>query len=374
METNRIRSVDLLRGLIMVLMAIDHVRVYSGLPAGGTEPGIFFTRWITHFCAPGFVFFAGTSAFLYGQKTANKNKLAKFLLTRGLLLVVLELTLIRFFWTFNWNYNEFILAGVIWMLGWCMVLLALFVRLQAGTIGVIGVLIIAIQQVFRFVPQILPASLDPYWEVFYPGGSEAPRLAVLYVLIPWIGVMMAGYGFGAVLLKDPVERRKICLGIGLTATVLFFMIGGVFMNSNTSPNDPMPAFFRLLNQQKYPPSQLYLMMTLGPLIALVPAMEKLKGWTAHILETFGRVPMFYYLLHILYIHLAAWLVNYLLYKDIHQEWYNTAPFAQVPPEQRWGLGLLYLVFFVVIVILYVKCRWYAAYKKNHPGKKWLSYL
>jgi len=166
----RLSSVDLLRGLVMVLMAIDHVRVYSGLPAGGPTAGIFFTRWITHFCAPAFVFFAGASAFLYGKKINNKLSLAKFLASRGLLLVLLELTLIRFTWTFNFDYSSFVLAGVIWMLGCCMVLLALFVRLSAPAIGIIGLLIIAFQQLFHYVPEIFPASIrssfGKFWEFF----------------------------------------------------------------------------------------------------------------------------------------------------------------------------------------------------------------
>src|SRR5688572_1930595 len=154
-ETNtflRIQSVDILRGLVMVLMAIDHVRVYSGVPAGGPEAGVFFTRWITHFCAPGFAFLAGTSAFLYGIKIADQAKLARYLVTRGLMLVVLELTAIRFFWAFNVNYAEFVLAGVIWMLGWCMVLLAALTWLRPKVVGIIGVTIILVQQLFGFVP------------------------------------------------------------------------------------------------------------------------------------------------------------------------------------------------------------------------------
>src|ERR1700683_3571732 len=126
----RLVSLDIVRGVVMVLMAIDHVRVYSGMPAGGPTPGIFFTRWVTHFCVPTFVFFAGTSAFLYGEKLKNKNSLSRFLVTRGLFLVLLELTLLRFCWTFNFNYSQFILAGVIWMLGCCMVILALLVWLK----------------------------------------------------------------------------------------------------------------------------------------------------------------------------------------------------------------------------------------------------
>src|ERR1700753_3322209 len=133
----RLPSLDILRGIIMVLMAIDHVRVSSGIPAGGPHPAIFFTRWITHFCVPGFVFFAGTSAFLYGSKTGDKGALSRFLLARGLLLVILELTVIRFFWTFNLDIGQFALAGVIWMLGWCMILLAAWVRLPVRVVAVI---------------------------------------------------------------------------------------------------------------------------------------------------------------------------------------------------------------------------------------------
>src|SRR5260221_5117498 len=137
-STSRVASLDLMRGIVMVLMAIDHVRVYSGLPAGGPTPGIFFTRWVTHFCAPAFVFLAGTGAFLQGRKLADKRSLARYLITRGLILVVLELTVIRLAWTFNFDYAHFTLAGVIWMLGWCMVLLAGMIWLPTWAIGTIG--------------------------------------------------------------------------------------------------------------------------------------------------------------------------------------------------------------------------------------------
>lgn len=375
----RISSVDMLRGLVMVLMAIDHVRVYSGLPAGGPTAGIFFTRWITHFCAPAFVFFAGASAFLYSQRINNKLSLAKFLASRGLLLVLLELTLIRFAWTFNFDYSSFVLAGVIWMLGWCMVLLALFVRLSASTIGITGLLIIAFQQLFHYVPELFPASVQSsfgkFWEFFYPAGFEPfSGIAILYVLIPWIGVMMAGYGFGVILSKQPAIRKKICLRIGLSAIFLFLVIGTIVVYRNNSEDNPMPLFFRLLNQSKYPPSQLYLLMTLGPIIALVPFAENAKGWFAKVLTVFGRVPMFYYLLHLPLIHTSALIVNYVRTGAMHPEWYASAPFAQVAEDGRWNLPLLYIVFIINVVILYFLCRWYAKYKAAHPEYKWLRYV
>lgn len=373
----RVRSVDILRGAILILMAVDHVRVYSGIPAGGAEPGIFFTRWITHFCAPGFAFLAGTSAFLHGEKLKNKKSLSRYLLTRGLLLVILELTLIRFAWTFNFNYREFTLAGVIWMLGWCMMIMAAFVRMNSATVGITGLVIIACQQVFHGVPKLFPPSaretVGKIWAFFYPSGFEQQHITILYVLIPWIGVMAAGYGFGKIVLMPLDKRRKICLGIGLLCIALFVVIGSIVSMKNPSGNDA-PFIFRLLNQQKYPASQLFLLMTLGPLIALIPFTEKVKGWLANILTVFGRVPFFYYLLHILVIHISALIVNFIRKGNMHQDWYNTAPFTWIAEENRWGLPLLYLVFVIDLVLLYVACRWYAGYKFRHPEKKWLQYV
>src|SRR5579863_718274 len=155
----RIQSIDIVRGVVMVLMAIDHVRVYSGIPAGGPDPAIFFTRWVTHFCAPAFAFLAGTGAFLYGRKLGDARALGRYLVTRGVLLVLLELTVIRFSWTFNFDYRGFTLAGVIWMLGWSMVLLAGLVRLRAKAVGLIGLGIIFLQQIFSFPPHLLPEQM-----------------------------------------------------------------------------------------------------------------------------------------------------------------------------------------------------------------------
>jgi uncharacterized membrane protein len=360
-------------------MAIDHVRVYSGMPAGGPEPGIFFTRWVTHFCAPAFAFFAGTSAFLYGNKLLNKRKLAGFLITRGLLLVVLELTIIRFCWMFNFNYANFTLAGVIWMLGWCMVLLSAFIRLQPMTIGIIGLSVIFLQQFFQYVPLALPVdwrnSFGHFWEFIYPSGLEGmPGIAILYVLVPWLGVMMTGYGFGNILLLEAKKRKRICLWIGLSAIAVFLITATIIILSQPASPDSPAFIFRLLNQQKYPASQLYLLMTLGPLIALIPWAENINGRFANALNTIGRVPMFYYILHILLIHISALIVNIMKEGAAHQEWYTTAPFTQMPEENRWGLPLLYLVFIIDVCILYFICRWYAKYKIAHPQNKWLKYL
>ncbi len=373
----RIASLDLVRGLIMVLMAIDHVRVYSGVPAGGPTAGVFFTRWVTHFCAPGFVFFAGTAAFLQGRRITRPD-LARYLVSRGVILVLLELTIIRVSWTFGVDYTQFLLAGVIWMLGWCMVLLAGLIFLPLRMLTVAGLLIILAQNVCGVIGGLLPPSMHPLWELIYPVGAElrvgqtGPAVTVLYTIVPWIGVMCAGYAFGSVMVQPDNERRRWCIRIGLTATVLFVLIAGAEVARGGSAGAP-PAFIRLLNQRKYPASPLFLLMTLGPLLTLLPFAERARGWLARTLTIFGRVPLFYYLLHIPLIHALALVVNLLRHGVTLQERYATAPYVSMPPEQRWSLALLYLVWLVAVAILYPLCRWYAQRKAQNP-ERWMRYV
>ena len=187
-----------MRGVVMVLMAIDHVRVYSAIPAGGPSPGVFFTRWVTHFVAPGFAFLAGTAAFLHGRKLGSRGALARYLVSRGIILVLLELTVIRVSWTFNFDYAHYVLAGVIWMLGWCMILLAALIWLPTPAIAIIGFLLVAGQNVFGALP---PSPLSTF---LYLGG-EVPPIHVLYTIIPWIGVMALGYAFGAIMVRETAE-------------------------------------------------------------------------------------------------------------------------------------------------------------------------
>src|SRR2546425_898766 len=201
-----IPSLDLIRGAVMVLMAIDHVRVYSGLPAGGPTAGIFFTRWVTHFVAPAFIFLAGTSAFFYGRKHAD---LSRFLFVRGVWLVLLELTVIRVAWTFNFDFAHYLFAGVIWVIGWCMILMAALVRLRPRTVGIIGLAIITLHNALMPPLTNTVPALGELWKVLYVGFFNGPvggsPLIVLYSIIPWIGVMAAGYAFGTVLTMEPAQ-------------------------------------------------------------------------------------------------------------------------------------------------------------------------
>jgi uncharacterized membrane protein len=370
----RLTSLDLWRGVVMVLMAIDHVRVYSGVPAGGPTAGVFFTRWVTHFCAPGFVFLAGIAAFLYGRKVADPRELSRYLLTRGLLLVVLELTVVRLSWTFTPASLAAPLAGVIWMLGWCMVLMSPLVRLPTTAIAIFGLATIFAQEVFGLLAGALPAELAWVGQFVYAGGEVVfggITVTVLYSIVPWIGVMAAGYAFGAVLLREPEARRRACLRIGLASTIAFLIVAVAVVASNR--NTAMPALFQVLNQRKYPASQLYLLMTLGPPIALLPLAETTRGRLARVLEDFGRVPMFYYLLHIPLIHALALIAWTARDGQAHSEWFVTAPYVSIEPAARWGLPLLYVVFVIAVVMLYFPCRWFARLK-SRGRQRWLRYI
>jgi uncharacterized membrane protein len=372
----RITSVDVLRGAVMVLMAIDHVRVYSGVPAGGPTLGVFFTRWVTHFCAPAFVFFAGTAAYLHGRRIGT-GALAKYLVTRGALLVILELTLIRVMWTFTFDFSH-LLAGVIWMLGWCMILMAALIRLPMWAIATFGLVTMAAQNVLSLPASITPPWAGWFWQFLYSGGevqigAAGVTVIVLYSIVPWIGVMAAGYAFGAIMAGEPKVRNRRCLTIGLSATVLFLAGAALVVFLQGTDDGAPPLVVRLLNQQKYPASQLFLLMTLGPTIALLPLAERATGWFGKMLETFGRVPMFYYLLHIPLIHAVALIVWLIRDGAVNAARFARAPYVSIPAGERWGLPLLYLVFLIAVAILYPLCRWYAAVKRRHPGGA-LAYL
>ena len=387
--TARITSMDVVRGLVMVLMAIDHVRVYSGQPAGGPTAGIFFTRWITHFVAPAFVFFAGTGAFLHGAKLGDRGKLARFLASRGLWLVLLELTLLRYAWTFNFDYAHYSLAGVIWMLGWCMVLLAGIIYLPVWAIATFGVVTMVAHPILYPLMGAVHAAdgsvLDALFKVLYLGegfdvGKGGPPLLVLFVIIPWIGVMAAGYAFGPVMRWPADRRRAFCLKLGIGATVLFVALRAIDgFGDPRHWHDQMtkgwPGLLAFLNTSKYPASFLFLLMTLGPTIALLPLVEGAKGWLAGVLETFGHVPLFYYMLHIPLIHLAAIAVSLIRTGAVTPWLFANHPLnpGQAPAGYQWSLPLLYLVWAVVVVILYFPCRWYAALKARNKST-WLSYL
>lgn len=374
-STRRILSLDIVRGAVMVLMAIDHVRVYAGVPAGGPDPSVFFTRWVTHFCAPVFVFLAGTSAYLYGRKVASRGNLAKFLVLRGLWLVLLELTVLRFAWTFNFDYANFTFAGVIWVIGWSMVILGALVFLPQAIVGAIGVGIVTGHNALA---PIVGQVESPSWflRVLYAGWKfEVPPLGwsvvVLYTLIPWVGVMAAGYGFGAVLELPAEKRRRVCFAIGLAAVALFIVLRATGAYGDPRAWDRTSAL-GFLNASKYPASLQFLLMTLGPMMIALPLLENARGRIARWLSVFGQVPFFYYVLHIPLIHLIAVLISVVRTPESTGWLFANHPMLppEVPPDYIWSLPLLYLVTALVVVLLYFPSRWLVV-KKSAVRASWM---
>jgi uncharacterized membrane protein len=377
----RISSIDIVRGAVMVLMAIDHVRVYSGLPAGGPTAGIFFTRWVTHFCAPAFIFLAGTSAFMYARRHAD---VSRFLATRGLWLILLELTILRVAWTFNVQFSGYNMAGVIWVIGCCMLALAMLVRLPLAAIAAFGIVIIAGHNFFDLIQgagsTLAESRFSGLWKILYLGfsagpivlGGDGPQLWVLYSLVPWIGVIAAGYAFGAVLLLEPERRRRICLATGLGTIAAFAVLRG--WNLYGDPR-PWQSALDFLNATKYPASLSFLLMTLGPTIAVMPLLEEARGAVARWLTVFGRVPFFYYVLHIPLIHVLAMVVSLVRLGEVSGWLFGNHPMAPPPPpeEYTWSLPLLYLVWAIALAILYVACRWYADLKARR-SEWWLKFV
>lgn len=390
--TSRIVSVDLLRGAVMILMAIDHVRVYSGLPPGGPTPGIFFTRWITHFCAPAFIFLAGASIFFYGRKHSD---LSRFLLIRGAWLIFLELTVIRIAWTFNFDFRHYEMAGVIWVIGWCMILMAGLVKFPLSVVGTLGLIIIAAHNLMdshmgKLLDGLDANRLSALWKIFYVGffagpvqfGPDGPNLIVLYSIIPWIGVMAAGYAFGKILTMEPARRNRLCLMIGLSAIALFLVLRGFNLYGDPRPwhaatagrngLPPMPAWLSFLNTTKYPASLCFLLMTLGPIITLIPLLEGLRG--ARAITVFGRVPFFYYVLHIPLIHVLALIVSKIRLGVVSPWLFTNHPMGNPEPPEGyvWTLPLLYLVWGIAMVLLYFACRRFADFKAKR-NDWWLKY-
>jgi uncharacterized membrane protein len=380
----RVRGIDVVRGLVMVLMAVDHVRVFAGVPAGGPTPAVFFTRWITHFCAPGFLFLAGTSAYLRAAAAQRPRANSRQLLTRGLFLVLLELTVLRLAWTFNgdvWNYN---LAGVIWLIGWCMVALAALVRLPRWALATFGLAIVLGHNAAGPVMFGEGRPIDGWVaQVLYTAGDfrvwdDGPRLVILYTLLPWIGVMALGYVFGAVVARDQGTRDRWCTRLGVVAILAFVLLRTFNVYGDPRPWNPAPPgavsawapVLSFLNTAKYPASLDYLLMTLGPLLLAMPWLSRTRGRIADALELFGRVPLFYYLLHIPLIHLAALAISLVRTGTVSPWLFANHPMepGPPPPEAVWSLPLLYAVTAGVVLVLLPACRWYARVKRQrrHP--------
>lgn len=385
----RIESVDVLRGVIMIVMALDHVREFVGTPGlnptdlTSTTTALFFTRWITHFCAPVFFLLTGTGAFL-SLRRKTTSQLSRFLWTRGLWLIFLELVVTRCLgWQFNFDYRLTLLF-VLWALGWSMIVLAALVHLPARYVTVFGVVVIATHNILDPVSASSFGVLAPVWSILHAPGMivATPGFTIFeaYPLIPWIGVTAAGYGLGQIFNWDAERRRAFLLrlGIGLTATFIILRALNIYGDPSrwSVQHSPLFTMLSFLNTTKYPPSLLFLLMTLGPAMILLRAFD---GWMPRFLRPaliVGKVPMFYYVLHITLVHLLAVIICFARYGQVH--WMFESPQLSqfpitAPPGWGFGLGGVYLTWAVVVVLLYPLCRWYATLKQRR-NDWWLSYI
>ncbi len=403
LRSDRILSVDLVRGIAMVIMALDHTRDYFSYLTFQAEDltqtygWLFFTRWITHFCAPTFFFLAGTGAYLALGRGRALGQISTFFWTRGLWLIALEFTLLSYIWTFV--PGKLVGFSVISCLGACMMLMALLVRLPVKWIGAFGVTVVALHNLTDRIGPEQAGRFAWLWSILHvPGPMTIPGaklvMLVLYTLVPWIGVMAAGYAFGAILRRPPPERQRITLVIGAAATAAFVLLRATGWYGNLAPGlqfgfqvSPGPwqhfpqvglTMISFFNVAKYPPSLQYLLMTLGPMLVVLALMDRvtqdgrlnsLGRWTL----VFGRVPLFYYVLHILAIHLLAVVVALACHQST--DWLLHGAFwaAPNPPGYGHGLPFVYAMWVLVVVLLYFPCAWFADLKSRRKDW-WLSYL
>jgi len=371
-ERARIGSVDILRGLFMVIMALDHTRDFFSTtgfnPREVTDPLLFLTRWVTHFCAPTFILLAGLSAFLYGRGK-SLGELSRFLLVRGLWLILIDLTLIKFGWRFELDFYR-LSAGVIFVIGASMLALSALIWLPRWAIASLALLMIAGHNYLDNVRAEDLGEASGAWHVLHEPGlvplGDSVTLYILYPLVPWIGVMASGYLLGPVMQLDHGARQRILLGLGAAVTVGFLVLRVTNVYGDPTPWAPqdtwLSTILSFLNCEKYPPSLLYLMMTLGPALILLALFEELRGALASFLATFGRVPFFYYVVHIYLIHALA-VATALALTGV----------LTTTPEVNFNLAGVYIVWLMVVVLLYPICRWFSELKESSSGW-WWAYL
>ena len=434
----RVDSVDVLRGLVMVIMLLDHTRDFAHsavlqfdpLDLARTHPLLFLTRWITHFCAPVFVFLAGTSAYLLRVRGRSARELSRFLLTRGIWLVVLEFVVVQRITWFSINPAWLGLAQVIWAIGISMIVLSALVYLPVRWVGAIGIAIIALHNLLDPIRvqgwegpgSPVPSAMAKLWMVLHQGGMfpiagfPSPIVFALYPVLPWIGVMAAGYAFGALYRMEPERRQRLLLRLGLGAIALFIALRATNFDPHLCTTEarhgygdplswsahvavrpptglpgtqgaaapacterPLSAGYVVLsfiNTQKYPPSLLYVLMTIGPALLLLRWLERRPlGAVTKRLAMFGRVPLFFYLLQWVTAHGLAILVGLALGQPV--AWQFAVPWEKPGGDAARGLGVnlagVYALWALGVLLLYPLCAWFARVKARRRDW-WLSYL
>jgi len=376
-KKERILSVDMLRGLVMIVMALDHIRDYTSYyhfspeDLSQTTIPLFITRWVTHFCAPVFMFVAGVGTGLGQINGKSKKQLSHFLWTRGLWLVFLEFTVIKLGWEFNFMDTSFSLI-VIWALGICMIVLAALIYIPKKWLLIGGLVMVFGHNLLDHVSLESFGNFSFLWKIlhvdsFFEFGPFV--IKTKYPIIPWIAVMTLGYVFAGFYNLATKERQQKMFWLGLVVTLLFFVIRGINRYGDMHPWSEQSSLgmtiVSFLNTTKYPPSLSYLLMTLGPSIILLVVFERIGGWLSKFLIVFGRVPMFYYVLHIYLIHLIALILGVYQGFSLSQ---IAIKFTLLPENYGFGLEVTYAVWVIVIATLYPLCKWYIKFKKGkkHP--------
>lgn len=387
----RIISIDLLRGLVMIIMALDHARDFlhadffkgnDPLDFATTSVPLFLTRWITHFCAPVFVFLAGASAFFSGKKK-TKKQLALFLFTRGLWLMILEITVVNFGWMFDFTFRV-IFIQVIWAIGLSMVFMSAFIFLPVSVVFFTGLALVFGHNLFDNLRVENNTTLNFLWSLAHQPEQFKPTeyftIIVAYPFVPWLGLMMTGYGFGKFyssknkeLLKSKVPALAVA---GLFCLLIFFLLrSGNFYGDAHYWKMQKTGIFTVLSFfdcTKYPPSLLYLLMTIGPSLLFLAISEKVKGKIPEIISIYGRVPLFYYVIHIYLLHIIAGILFFATGHSMSEIDFSEA-LPQAPKNFGFSLLTVYFVWIICVVALYFPCKWFSDYKRTH-SQWWLSYL
>jgi uncharacterized membrane protein len=394
-----VEAIDLLRGVVMAIMALDHVRdhlhrnafAFDPTDASRTWVALYLTRWITHFCAPVFVFLAGTGAFLWGARSRSRGDLQRYLLTRGAWLIVLEATLIHLLWTFSPDPRAQIFQ-VIWAIGASMIVLAGLVALPVPWIAAIGAAIVFGHNALDPLTPERFGALAPLWQALHEGGTwayapPAGTVYFVYPLLPWIGVMALGYAFGALYappspgaaIPPPATRRALLTGLGLGAIAVMIALRSADLYGDPRPWSVQPrgAIYTLLSFfdfQKYPPSLLFLLATLGPALVLAAAFERGTPRWLRPLLVFGRVPLFYYALHLLAIDVVTAVLTVARYGSRTRELFANTLVTGPPPDYGYGLGVVYAVWVALLVALYPACRAWERLKARRRDAWWVGYV
>lgn len=379
----RLPGIDRMRGLVILLMALDHVRDFFNADAlrfeptdlAHTYPALFLTRFITHYCAPTFVFLAGVSAFLHGIKLDDQRALARFLLTRGLWLILLDAIVISPIWTLEPGPVH---LGTLWAIGFSMIVLSGLIFLPQPAVLLTGAAILLGHNLLDPLHAAAFGQWGPVWNMLHEPGALpfGLRGGVSYPVLPWIGIMAAGYGLGHVFLEPAVQRKRQLTFLGLALIALFLLLRGTNLYGDPSPwrtqGSAIMTVLSGLNVTKYPPSLLYALVTLGPALLLLPAMERLRGFAGDVLATFGKVPLFIYVLHLYAAHalaIALWLAEGFAFEQLRGFGIRAFP----PDGLGLGLAGTYAAWILIMLALYPACRWFARVKQRRQDW-WLAYL